>query len=133
MVAAIGGFLTYVTDKFDIWLAGAGLLLTIIAFYFTASFKEILNKIGRQLDEEIQEILGNRKLRQRPIYCLFFLILIILWLYLIIKKCNNWVAWLVGAFAIIAFMIIAMVKCGYFETKQNWLKTMRSFRLFFDI
>jgi len=100
MAAAIGGLLVYNVGHFSIWLAVSGFILTIIAVYFAASFRELRHKVEEYyINEEIKEALSNRKFYQWPAYLLIFIILEALWIKLLIENRQDllWVWIVIGS------------------------------------
>jgi len=124
MATAIGGLLVCMTNEFDMWLALAGFIFTIIAVYFAASFREVRHKIGEYYPDGIKEILHSRKLSQWWAYRLIFAILAILYIKLLIENCNDlWLIclwFIIGSIGTIRIMLLEYEEERNGKSKEDW-------------
>lgn len=87
MGVAIGGLLVYLHNNFDLWLAVSGLILTILAIYFAASFRELRHEIECHYgNKKVLEARVNRKFHQWWAYVLIFIIIELLWIKLLVDN-----------------------------------------------
>jgi len=123
MATVIGGLLVATAREFDILFAVAGLLISYIAVYLTASFGELRHKVEKYYSKEIGKILKNRKFCQWPAYLLIFIILSILWVELLVKNYPN-LTWLrlINSIIVIEWIILRWLE--YKESKQVKLKSI---------
>ncbi len=88
----ISGLLLHQKSNFDISLSLFGLLLTIIAVYFAASFRELRSKALKEVrrNDKTKDILKHLKNRgfggQWKAYILIFLVLELFWVRLLIEN-----------------------------------------------
>jgi len=120
MATAIGALLVYVSSNFDPCLAIFGFILTILAVYFAASFRELRHKVEEHYDKEcpeIAEVLRTRRFPQWWAYLLIFIMLGVLWIKLLIKKYPDLLCiWIVIGVIGIALMTYLGYKSGGIKT-----------------
>jgi hypothetical protein len=105
-VAALGGLLVYCIENFDTWLTVLGLLFTVCPMFFATSFRELRQRVHRQLPRELAELHVSRaRIRQWDVFCLIFLVLAVSWARLLLI--NSWeLRWSWVALTLIAVLVI---------------------------
>ena len=91
--AAIGGLLVYCTQHFDRWLALLGLILTVCAMFFAASFRRLRRRVHDRMSEMKYRnralFESDRLFRQWNVFLVLFLILTVSWVRLFVLECGR--------------------------------------------
>jgi hypothetical protein len=88
--AAIGGLLVYCTQHFDWWLALLGLILTVCAMFFAASFRRLRSRVHDRMSTRNRALFESDPLfRQWNVFLVLFLVLTVSWVRLFVLECGR--------------------------------------------
>jgi hypothetical protein len=109
--AAIGGLLTYCWQNFDWRLGVFGIVLTVFAMYFAASFRVLRRRVHGRMTAEVRELHeAGFPIRQWDLFALVFLGLLILWVWTPIGKGSvHRTRWISGGVVASVFLAVIWV------------------------
>lgn len=110
--AAIGGLLVYCSSNFKLSLSLIGLLLTVCAMAFAASFRDVRSRVLACMSENLAKLHRSRGMfRQWPWFLPIFLVLVVAWTQLLIKNRAS-LTWLWVILGIAASSVITWYWCA---------------------